>query len=191
MYRQRLVMLVLVIVASLFLIYSGRSNEFSSVGAARSFSSSKPDGWIRISGDVSLPGMYPVFVKTMAIDVINLAKPDCDLRNLKKENLAVSGTLYRVVCPADGNDAVISFDMIAARERIILNIPLDINRVSVSDLESVPGIGPVMANKIAEHRQNNGDFVEVADLVNVEGVGDKKLKQLKQYLQVTDIRGGE
>lgn len=190
MYRQRLVMLVLVIVASLFLIYLGRSNEFSSVRVARSFSP-EPVGWIKVSGDVSLPGMYPVFVKTMAIDVINLAKPRCDLNKQFKENLAISGGLYRVVCPVDGNNAIISFDMITAKERIVLNIPLDVNRVSVSDLESVPGIGPVMARRIVKHRQNNGDFFNVADLVYVDGVGEKKMRQLRRYLQVTNINGAE
>lgn len=52
-----------------------------------------------------------------------------------------------------------------------LGAPLDINRADRDALQSLPGIGPVLARKIVAYRSENGSFGSVADLENVSGIG--------------------
>ena len=61
---------------------------------------------------------------------------------------------------------------------------VDINRGTVDDLQSLPGIGPVLAERIIRHRQEHGDFDSVRDIQNVKGIGVKKFVQLEPYIHI-------
>ncbi len=61
---------------------------------------------------------------------------------------------------------------------------LQINRASAELLETIPGIGPALANRIVEFRDNNGDFANFDRLIQVSGVGGGKIKILKQYTRL-------
>lgn len=61
---------------------------------------------------------------------------------------------------------------------------LDINTAEAADFEALPGIGQVLAQRIVDYRDANGPFSSVADLVNVEGIGEKKLTALLDYITV-------
>ena len=56
--------------------------------------------------------------------------------------------------------------------------PLDINRATALELETLPGIGPALAAAIIEWRRANGPFVLVDDLLSVPGIGPAKLAAL-------------
>jgi competence protein ComEA len=62
---------------------------------------------------------------------------------------------------------------------------LDLNRATVSDFESLPGIGPVLAKRIVEYRMANGPFQTVEQLQRVKGIGAKKFEQVRPLLNVT------
>jgi len=62
------------------------------------------------------------------------------------------------------------------------NITVDINSASAEQLETVPGIGPVLAARIVERRLRQGPFQDGEALKKVKGIGDKKLQQLKKYI---------
>ena len=188
MNRQRLVMVIVTAVASIFLLLSGRRSGDVSGPAARAVSD-EPAGWVRISGDVRSPGAYPVSANNMTNDVIALANPACAVDQAGKRVYAVSGAHFRVVCPGDGGQAVIISGTMSGPERLALNIPIDLNQATAGDLESIPGIGPVMAQRILRYRQNNGDFGRLEELLMVEGIGEKKLQRLRNYLQVVKIKG--
>ena len=68
-----------------------------------------------------------------------------------------------------------------AAERLVMGIPLDINAMTETDLENVPGIGPALARRITIFRQNNGGRMSVQDLLFVEGIGEKKFETLRRY----------
>lgn len=57
--------------------------------------------------------------------------------------------------------------------------PVDINTADAASLESLPGIGPSLAEAIVEHRQRNGPFASVDELVEVSGIGPVKLEQIR------------
>ena len=67
------------------------------------------------------------------------------------------------------------------RERIILGIPLDPNRMNIEDWDVLPGIGPVLAERIVHDRQLNGDFTSFSDLKRVPGLGEIKVQKLASY----------
>ena len=61
---------------------------------------------------------------------------------------------------------------------------LDINTASAIDLQSLPRIGPSLANAIIEYREANGSFKSVYDLSKVPGIGDKTVENLKDFITV-------
>ncbi len=62
--------------------------------------------------------------------------------------------------------------------------PVDINTASAADLQTVPGIGKALAQRIVEFREKNGPFSQVDDLVKIRGIGEKSIVRLKPYLTV-------
>jgi competence ComEA-like helix-hairpin-helix protein len=61
---------------------------------------------------------------------------------------------------------------------------IDPNRASQADLETLPGIGPVLARRIIDYRQAHGPYKKIADLRKVSGIGRKKLEKIKPYLTI-------
>lgn len=59
---------------------------------------------------------------------------------------------------------------------------LDINTATKAQLMELPGIGEVLADRIIVFRTNNGSFSTVDELLNIEGIGNAKLQQIKIYI---------
>ena len=62
--------------------------------------------------------------------------------------------------------------------------PLNINTAAASQLEALPGIGPVKAQAIVDYRNANGRYLSPHDLINVTGIGAKTLEKLLPYVVV-------
>ncbi len=62
---------------------------------------------------------------------------------------------------------------------------LDLNRASVEELTHLPGIGQVLAKRIISHRKNNGLYQSVEDLLEVKGIGKKRMKRLRSLILVS------
>jgi len=69
-------------------------------------------------------------------------------------------------------------------EQPVLSPSLDINQGTKEELQALPGIGPVLAGRIIEHRESKGLFDDIEDLKVVEGIGERKLTQLKPYIKI-------
>lgn len=61
---------------------------------------------------------------------------------------------------------------------------LDLNRATASDLEELPGIGPVLSERIIAYREENGPFGEVGDLRAVAGIGERTFQSLADLIAV-------
>ena len=61
---------------------------------------------------------------------------------------------------------------------------INLNTATVSQLEDLPGIGPALAARIVEHRQKNGAFKSVDDLMAVKGIGEKNFSKIQGSLTV-------
>lgn len=61
---------------------------------------------------------------------------------------------------------------------------VNINTATQTELETLPGIGPSIALKIINYRNENGRFSSIEEIKNVSGIGDSKFEALKKYITV-------
>ena len=61
---------------------------------------------------------------------------------------------------------------------------VNINSATAGDFENLPGIGPVLAQKIVDYRDQHGPFRSIQDLMKVSGIGQKKFDSLQAYVTV-------
>jgi len=61
---------------------------------------------------------------------------------------------------------------------------IDINRATIDELVQLPNIGRVIASRIVEYRSAHGEFKSVEELMNIKGIGEKKLKLIKPYIYI-------
>ena len=59
-----------------------------------------------------------------------------------------------------------------------------VNRATASELEKLPGVGPVLAERIVAYRDVNGPFQQVEDLLDVPGIGESKLASMRDAVRV-------
>jgi competence protein ComEA len=97
------------------------------------------------------------------LDSVNLAAPVADGE--------------QVVVPGRGAAGAVAATPAAAGSSP--SAPLDLNSATLEQLESLPGIGPVTAQKILDYRQTHGAFHSVAELEGVPGIGPAHMAQLK------------
>lgn len=74
---------------------------------------------------------------------------------------------------------------------VTFSFPADINTAGFDMLCAVNGIGEVTANNILSYRQSVGGFKSMYDLLNVSGIGEKKLAELMRYFYVVNDTGRE
>lgn len=63
--------------------------------------------------------------------------------------------------------------------------PIDLNLASAKELQELPGVGRVTAQKIIDLRQKSGRFKRVEDLLAVRGISTKKLDAMRPYIKVS------
>jgi competence protein ComEA len=61
---------------------------------------------------------------------------------------------------------------------------VNVNSATLEQLESLPGIGPALGQRIIDYREQHGPFRTVDDLLNVSGIGDKTLEDLRPLVTV-------
>ncbi len=61
---------------------------------------------------------------------------------------------------------------------------LDLNTATASQLQMLPGIGQVLAQRILTYRQENGPFTSADELMNVDGISTKRLEEILDYITV-------
>jgi competence protein ComEA len=98
------------------------------------------------------------------LEAVNLAAPVADGEQVVVPGRGAVGAAAAVTPPAAGSSP---------------SAPLDLNTATVEQLDSLPGIGPVTAQKIVDYRQVHGAFHSVAELEGVPGIGAGRLAQLK------------
>lgn len=153
---------------------------------------------VHVAGAVARPGLYQVPASARVADVVELAGGAAADADLDRVNLAAPvADGARVFMPRVGQGeppVPLAPDGAgaggpAAGGTDPPNGPsaskVDINRADAAALEALPGIGPTLAAAIIEHRTRVGPFRAVEDLLDVSGIGDARLAQLRDLVIVS------
>jgi len=96
-----------------------------------------------------------------------------------------SGTATEGIPAATGDSDPAAVPSVPAESTWAGNFaPLDLNRSSAKDLESLPGVGPVLARRIVAHRERHGPFRAAEELLAVRGIGPRLLARLRPHVAI-------
>ena len=129
---------------------------------------------VHVAGEVARPGLVTVPAGSRVADAVAASGGLLAAADLAALNLAAP--------LADGQQVVVrshSSEGGAPPEQGVR-----LNTASAAELESIPGVGPVLAARIVGHRQANGPFAVVEDLLDVSGIGEAKLAALRDVVVV-------
>lgn len=152
--------------------------------------SSLPEGFLSFSsGKTEHDGdcVYQLFIEDVSQGIVALKGPvtieviarafGCDDR-AKGDRRIPCGTTVRIKHEPPGY----SLEKISGSSLIMAGRRIDINRADAADLQAVPGIGPVLAERIFEYRREHGPFRKVEDLAGIGGISRKRVQALEPYL---------
>lgn len=135
---------------------------------------------IHIIGEVASPGIYEIDAGSRIDDAIKCAGGATENADFDKVNLAYElSDGEKIYIPSifdDEAEYTISND--------VQNSKVNINKATSSELETINGIGPSLAEKIIAYRKENGRFSSIEDLKNVSGIGEKKYESIKDSVVV-------
>ncbi|WFF00953.1 ComEA family DNA-binding protein [Micromonospora sp. WMMD964] len=142
---------------------------------------------VAVAGKVRKPGLVRLPVGSRLADAVQAAGgalPDVDVALLNPARKVVDGELIVVGVtppPAPGGAAP---GGAAPGGAAPVAGPLNLNTATLAQLDALPGVGPVLAQRILTHRDQHGGFKSVGDLRQVDGIGDARYEQLKDLVTV-------
>ena len=143
---------------------------------------SPPPLRVHVAGAVTRPGVYmlaPGAVVSQALEAAGGALEQADLAALNLAAPLADG--QQVLVPRQGEPLPTPAAAAAAAPASGL---LDVNTATAPELERLPGIGPVLAQNIVDHRERNGPFRQIEDLLAVSGIGPSRLEQLRSLATI-------
>ena len=140
---------------------------------------------VDVSGRVKSPGVYSLGKGSRAIDALNLAggaKPGVDLSDINLAHILFDGEQIIVGAPKISYS---SSSKIKAKIKIpTVNSPINLNTATQAQLDTLPGIGPVMAARIIAYKSKNGPFAVIEDLKKVTGIGESKFAEISKLVRL-------
>ncbi len=148
---------------------------------------------VHISGAVHNPGVYELPLESRVQDAIQVAGGFTE--DAQQEGINLAAKLQdgdQVLVPAQRTSASYpmgdSTSQTADQQSLTQSTSniVNINSASQDELETLPGIGPVTAQKIIEYRQSNGDFSSIEGIQKVSGIGPATFDKIEALITVGD-----
>ncbi|MDH6237189.1 helix-hairpin-helix domain-containing protein [Cryobacterium sp. CG_9.6] len=151
--------------------------------------SAAPAIFVHLLGAVQAPGLFELPAGSRMMDVVaqaggltgtadptgvNLARVLVDGEQIYVPQVGEVPPAPPVGVPAGG----------AAGAATGPSAPVNINTATVTELDTLPNVGPMMSQRIVDYRTVNGPFTSIDDLRNVTGIGDKRFEALKDLVTV-------
>jgi competence protein ComEA len=187
--RPRALAAAAFLVAALFvggrwLVGSGTATvERSPPAAAELEAAPAPRLVVHVVGAVRRPGLYRLTHGARIADAVRRAGGATRRADLSLVNLAAQGS--------DGTQVVVPRRQVLtargageaeAGEAAAPGGPVHLNTATLDDLDALPGVGPVTAQKILDYREQHGAFSSVDDLDAIPGIGPARLEQLRELV---------
>lgn len=137
---------------------------------------------VDVKGAVKNPGVYQLEGSSRVIDAINVAgglRDEAITTNVNFAKQLVDEMLIYI--PVEGEELA---DIPIMETLDSESQKININTASISELESLSGIGPQKAQEIIRYREEEGNFKSIEELTNVSGIGVKTFEKLKDDIVV-------
>ena len=182
--RSLLSISALVIALSFFLVIRGATEEIPLAPEGLSVTEAVAQVTVDVAGAIKNPGVYTLPANSRVMDAIKAAGDKlkgADLSDINLARIIKDGEQIYIYPPSKTGSAV---RMAPQRAKAKISGPIALNRASARELESLDGIGPVLAARIVAYRNENGPFLTIDDLMKVSGIGSIKFSQFKEKLRV-------
>ncbi len=140
---------------------------------------------VAVTGRVRRPGVVTVPAGARVIDALRAAGgplPGADLALLNLARKLTDGELVVVGVPGGGEPAAPGAPGGAPAGSGTQVV--DLNTATLAQLDTLPGVGPVLAQRILDWRTEHGRFASVDQLADVSGIGESRLAQLRDLVRV-------
>ena len=149
---------------------------------------------VHVTGAINNPGIVRLEEGSRIEDAIEAAgglTEDSDISDINLAYVLEDGVKIRIptiddklsdksyIIEGSGENVILEENTEASSDKLV-----NINKADESELDTLPGIGPSLASKIIQYREENGDFEKIEDIKNVTGIGDTKYSNLKDFIKV-------
>ena len=149
---------------------------------------------IHVTGAVNTPGIVRLEEGSRIEDAIEAAgglTEDSDISDINLAYVLEDGVKIRIptiddkengesyIIEGSGDNIILEENTEASSDTLV-----NINKADETELDTLPGIGPSLASKIIQYREENGNFKKIEDIKNVTGIGDTKYANLKDFIKV-------
>jgi competence protein ComEA len=138
-----------------------------------------------VTGRVRSPGIHRLPAGARVADALRAAggvRPGTDIRALNRARLLNDGEQIVVGPPAPGAAAGPGTGGVAGGPDAATG-PLSLTTATAGQLDSLPGVGPVLARHIVEYREQHGGFTTVDQLRDIAGIGDRRFADLRPLVR--------
>ena len=146
---------------------------------------------VHITGEIEQPGVYELPVNSRVQDAIREAgglTKDAEEQGINLAAILQDGQQIRVPCKSNplNQDPKPSNSNDSGRSAIEIPYQININTATADLLETLPGIGPVIASEIINFRQAEGEFNTIEEIQKVHGIGPIIFEGIKDLITVSD-----
>ena len=138
---------------------------------------------VHVVGEVRRPGLYRLRDGARIADAVRRAggaRHDADLAALNLAAPLVDGV--QVLVPSRAAEPGASSSSGGAAGGVVGAAAVSLSSATVEELDELPGVGPITAQKIVSYRAEHGPFASVDDLDAVPGIGPTRIEQLRDLV---------
>ena len=149
---------------------------------------------IHITGAVKSPGVYQLKSTDRIVDAVKIAGGATEEANLDLINLAallkdgqkiiVPSKIYNENGEETNKNIDNNAEVMYSSSSSSISGEININTANATMLQALPGIGPVLSERIIEYRNQNGLFGIIDDIKDVSGIAEKKFEGIKDLICV-------
>jgi competence protein ComEA len=151
--------------------------------AEKQSAATSPKLFVHVVGAVRRPGLYRLREGSRIADAVTRAGGATRKADMSLVNLAAPvSDGVQVVVPRRAAAAAAQGGAAAASPATAPTGPVQLSTATLEQLDALPGIGPVTAQKILDYRQENGGFASVDELDAVPGIGPARMEELREVV---------